>query len=138
MRTLNPYLAFNGETREAMGFYQSVFGGELNLVTYAQFPQVPHDPVDDDRIMHSHLETDDGLVLMAADAPTGADHSPPAGISLALGGDDAAQIEKCWERLADGGTVTMPLDAVPWGGRYGMVVDRFGVEWGVTISPTAE
>ncbi|MGB4136322.1 MAG: VOC family protein [Microbacterium sp.] len=129
MATLTPYLSFRDNTREAMTFYQSVLGGKLDLVVFADFPQMPHDPADDDRIMHSWLETDDGMVLAASDTPTGMEHRAPQGVSVSISTDDAGRAQAIWDGLGDGGTVDMPLDSPPWGGRFGMVTDRFGVSW---------
>ena len=65
---LNPYLSFQDNAREAMTFYQSVLGGELTMSTFAEF-HASDDPAEQDKVMHSHLESADGLVLMGADTP---------------------------------------------------------------------
>lgn len=134
MSTITPYLSFRDNAREAMEFYQSVLGGALDLVHFRDFPQMPHDPADDDRIMHAHLHTDDGIVLLAADTPTGMDYRSPAGISLSLEGSDEATLRRQFDSLAEGGSVQMPLGAAPWGGVFGMLTDRFGIGWYVTVS----
>ena len=66
---LNPYLSFRDNARDAMEFYQSVFGGELTVNTFADF-QASDDPAEKDKIMHGMLETENGLTLMGADTPT--------------------------------------------------------------------
>lgn len=137
MRSLNAYLSFKDNTREAMGFYQSVFGGTLDVSTFGEFPGMTHDEADNDLVIHSRLHTDDGLVLMASDTPSPTPYSAPAGISLAFGGDDEQAIRACWDALSDGGTITMPLAPPPWGGQFGMLVDRFGISWMVTIDESA-
>ena len=132
--TLNPYISFNGNTREAMTFYQSVLGGSLDVVTFKDFPDMPHESSDDDLVMHAYLRTDDGLQLMAADTPTGVTHTPAAGVAMSLEGTDEQALTRQWNALADGGTVSMPLAAAPWGGgQFGMLTDRFGIAWYVTI-----
>ncbi|GAA3765415.1 VOC family protein [Microbacterium kribbense] len=133
MRKLNAYLSFQNNAREAMSFYQSVLGGDLSLSTFSDFPSMPHDPGDDDLIMHANLVTDDGLALMGSDTPHGMPVQEPSGFSLSLSGDDETALMACWDALSDGGTVTMPLDTPPWGGKFGMLTDRFGVGWMVSI-----
>ena len=131
---LNPYLGFRDNAREAMEFYHSVFGGELTTGTFAEY-QASEDPTEADKIMHAMLETDDGLVLMAADTPNSVDYSPGTNHSVSLSGDDEAALRGYWDRLSDGGNVMMPLEQAPWGDFFGMCVDRFGINWLINISP---
>ena len=133
---LNPYLAFNGTAREAMDFYHDVFGGELTMQTFAE-GGMAEDPADTDRIMHAQLEAPNGITLMGSDSASSMG-TPPAesSISISLSGDDEAELTGYWQRLADGGTVTMPLEKAPWGDQFGMVKDRFGTEWMVNIAGT--
>jgi PhnB protein len=131
---LNPYLSFRDNAREAMTFYHSVFGGELNVSTFADF-HASSDPAEQNKIMHSQLEAPDGLVLMGADTPAAMEFRPQAGVSVSLSGDDEARLRGYWERLSEGGTVTMPLEKAPWGDTFGMCVDRFGTSWMVNASP---
>jgi PhnB protein len=130
---LNPYLNFNGNARQAMEFYQGVFGGALNFNTFADFG-TPKDSPDADRIMHAQLETPAGYTLMAADVTTEMGYQPPAGFSISLSGDDAGDLRGYWEKLSSGGTVTMPMQKQVWGDEFGMCVDGFGVSWLVNIS----
>ena len=130
---LNPYLSFRDNAREAMTFYQSVFGGELTVSTFADF-DASADPTEQDKIMHAQLETPDGLVLMGADTPEGMEYRPQAGISVSLSGDDEARLRGYWERLSEGGGVTMPFEKAPWGDVFGMCVDRFGTSWQVNVA----
>ena len=130
---LNPYLSFRDNAREAMTFYQSVFGGELTVSTFADL-HASADPTDQHKIMHSQLETSEGLVLMGADTPEGMEYRPQAGISVSLSGDDEARLRGCWERLSEGGSVTMPFEKAPWGDTFGMCVDRFGTNWQVNVA----
>jgi PhnB protein len=130
---LNPYLSFRDDAREAMTFYQSVLGGELTVSTFADF-QASDDPAEQDKIMHSQLETPDGLVLMGADTPERMEYQPQAGVSVSLSGDDEAKLRGYWERLSEGGTVTMPFEKAPWGATFGMCVDRFGTSWMVNVA----
>jgi PhnB protein len=130
---LNPYLSFRDNAREAMSFYQAVFGGELTVSTFAEF-NASADPTEQDKIMHSQLETPDGLVLMGADTPEGMEYRSQAGISVSLSGDDEARLRGYWERLSEGGSVTVPFEKAPWGDTFGMCVDRFGTSWQVNVA----
>jgi PhnB protein len=130
---LNPYLSFRDNAREAMTFYHSVFGGDLTVSTFADL-HASADPTEQDKIMHAQLETPDGLVLMGADTPAAMEYRPQAGVSVSLSGDDEARLRAYWERLSEGGTVTMPFEKAPWGDTFGMCVDRFGTNWMVNVT----
>jgi PhnB protein len=129
---LNPYLNFNGNARQALQFYQSVFGGELNLNTFADFGA--QGSPDADRIMHGQLETDAGYTMMAADVTSDMEYHPMAGCSVSLSGDDADVLRGYWDKLSASGTTTMPMQKQAWGDEFGMCVDGFGVPWLVNIS----
>lgn len=133
---LNPYLNFRDTAREAMDFYHAVFGGELTRSTFAEF-HASEDPAEQDKIMHSQLVTDDGLVLMAADTPNGMEFTPGTNYAISLSGDDEPKLRGYWDKLSASGTVTMPLNAAPWGDTFGMCVDKFGVSWLVNIAGSA-
>ena len=130
---LNPYLSFRNTAREAMDFYQSVFGGELTRSTFAEF-HASDDPAEQDKIMHSMLTTGGGQVLMASDTPNSMDYAPGNNYSISLSGDDDAELRGYWEKLSADGTVTMPLAPAPWGDTFGMCTDRIGVSWLVNIA----
>jgi len=130
---LNPYLHFRGETRKAIEFYQSVFGGTLNITTFKEFPG-SHDPSDDDKIMHAQLDTGNGLTLMASDAPSRMGDQPVMNGSISLSGEKAREVRGYVEQLADGGTVIMPMETAGWGDAFGMCTDKFGTEWLVNIA----
>ncbi|QNA91884.1 MULTISPECIES: VOC family protein [unclassified Microbacterium] len=129
MPALNPYLSFRTEARQAMEFYQSVLGGDLDLSVFGDFPDMVQDPSQNELIMHAQLNTPDGLVLMASDTPDGMTYEKPQGISVSLSGNTQARTQEVWDRLSEGATITMPLDTPPWGGTFGMLVDRFGIAW---------
>lgn len=130
---LNPYIHFQGNAREAMEFYRDALGGELTLTTFGE-GGVPHEPADAGKVMHAQLETAGGLALMGADAPIGQPSGPVSGVSMSLSGEDDAELTRYWERLGDGASVLQPLEAAPWGDKFGMLVDRFGVTWFVNIT----
>jgi PhnB protein len=130
---LNPYLGFRDNAREAMEFYHSVFGGQLDLTTFAEL-HASDDPAEADKIMHSMLVTDGGLTLMASDTPNRMDYTPGNNHSVSLSGEDEAELRGYWEKLSKDGTVTMPLGKATWGDSFGMCVDKFGITWLVNIA----
>lgn len=131
---LNPYLTFRGNAREAMKFYRDVLGGELTLTTFAE-GGMP-DAGAPDQIMHGQLETDSGFTLMGSDAASGTPAQPMAGVQISLSGDYDAEAELTgyYEKLAAAGTVIEPLVAAPWGDKFGMVSDPYGILWMVNIA----
>lgn len=129
---LNPYISFDGNAREAMEYYRSVFGGALTLNTYSDFGR--SDEPEADKIMHSRLETGGGFTLMGADTPPGMAHNPGDNVAVMLSGDDAAELRGYWEQLADSGTVTVPLEKQMWGDEFGQCIDQYGIGWMVNIS----
>jgi len=130
---LNPYLSFRDNAREAMDFYESVFGGELTRSTFGEFG-ASDDPAEQDKVMHSMLVTDNGLTLMGADTPNSMDFSPGSNGTISLSGEDETELRGYWEKLSDGGDVSLPLEKAPWGDTFGMCVDKFGVSWMVNIA----
>ncbi len=134
MTRLNPYLSFRGNARTAMEFYQSVLGGELTINTFASYGGMGLPAAEHGNVMHAQLETADGLTLMGSDTPSTMPYTAPAGVSVSIDGTDEALLQKYWDGLAEGGTVTMPFAAPPWGGRFGMLTDRFGVAWMLSLN----
>jgi PhnB protein len=132
--SLEPYLFFKGNCKEAMEFYKSVFGGELTMSTLGESPKevLEQMKVDESRygeIMHSSLK---GPVnLMASDSQMASDHS--AKVELSLGGTDETQMKGIFDKLAEGGKVRMPLEKQFWGDTFGMMTDKFGVDWMMNI-----
>ncbi len=129
---LNPYISFTDNARQAMEFYQEVFGGNLTLSTFGEVG-APDSP-DGDKIMHGLLETDSGFTLMGADTPSGMEHNPGDNISVSLSGDDAGELRGYWQKLAGGGTVSVPLEKQMWGDEFGICQDQFGISWLVNIT----
>lgn len=136
MANLNPYLSFRDNAREAMEFYQGVLGGDLDVNVFSEYPDMIQDPSEGDLVMHAQLTTPDGLVLMASDTPSAMPYVTPQGFSVSLSGTSADETRSVWDRLSDGATVTMPLDQAPWGGLFGMLVDRYGVNWMLNGDPS--
>jgi PhnB protein len=128
---LNPYLSFQDTTRDAMEFYQSVFGGELTVSTFGEFGDP--DAAESNLVMHASLETPSGYTLFASDTPPGMAFTPGSQITVSLSGDDGGELRGYWEKLSAGGTVSMPLEKQMWGDEFGMCTDQFGVDWLVNI-----
>ncbi|MFD4638893.1 VOC family protein [Lentzea sp. NPDC058436] len=127
---LNPYISFDGQAREAMEFYQSVFGGELKMNTFGEFGM--QDTPQADQIMHAQLETDAGYTIMASDTPPGMEYRSGSSITVSLSGDEEV-LRQYFNALAEGGKVGTPLEKQMWGDEYGDVVDKFGVNWMVNL-----
>lgn len=129
---LNPYINFGGDARQAMEFYQGVFGGDLTISTFGEFGS--DDAAIADKIMHAQLETPSGFTLMASDTPPGRDHNPGDNITVSLSGDDSDALRSYWEQLSGGGTVQIPLEKQMWGDEFGQCTDQFGIPWMVNIA----
>ena len=127
---LNPYLSFNGNARQALEYYQGVFGGNLTMTTFGEFGQEQGA----DKIMHGLLETGGGHTIMGADTPPGMEYNPGDTITVSLSGDDADELRGYWEKLSRGGTISVPMEKQMWGDEFGMLTDRFGIDWMVNIA----
>ena len=124
--SLTPYVAFPGNAAEAMRFYQGIFGGELDILTYGHF-NVPGMPADG--TMHSQLRNDHFFFSGADARPGDAAKWGDSRVSLAVTGDDLDTTRGWFAALAEGGTIGQPLAPQMWGDIYGQVTDRYGVEW---------
>jgi PhnB protein len=133
--SLNPYIGFRGNAREAIEFYSSVFGGDLTVSTFAEF-HASQDPSEDNLVMHSVLTAPNGLTLMVSDVPGRMSYNPGDNISVSLSGnsEDEAALEGYWGKLSEGATITMPLAKAIWGDAFGMLIDKFGITWLVNIA----
>jgi PhnB protein len=135
MKTLlNPYLMFEANAAQAIEFYHSIFGGELIKQTYGE-AGMSNDPQQQDKLIHSQL-TSDEVCIMASDSHP--EHSPKIiqgnNVHLSLVGANSEKLTEYFTALADGGTITMPLEKQFWGDTYGMLTDKFGIHWTVNIS----
>jgi len=131
---LVPYIFFYGRCEEALEFYKSVFGGTYEMMRVSDTPMASEMPPDSgNRVMHASF-TADGVAFMASDGRDSKAVDPDAGnISLSLSFDDAATGERIFNALAVGGKIGMPIDKAFWGGRFGMLTDKFGSEWMVVL-----
>lgn len=138
MKAVNTYLNFKGTTEEAFNFYKSVFGGEFSaLVRYKDMPQQP-DPEacpgglpDPEKLMHISLPLPTGHILMATDVTGNAPFELNQGnnFSIIISADDTTEGQKLYDALSNGGTPLMPFAPADWGGHWGMLTDRFGIQW---------
>jgi PhnB protein len=133
MATINPYLNFNGNTEEAFNFYRSVFGGEFTtLQRFKDTPEADRVPASDkEKIMHVSLPIGKGNVLMATDALESMGHALTVGnnFSIAVNAESEEEADKLFSELSAGGQVTMPLQKAFRGAYFGMLADKFGIQW---------
>ncbi len=140
MTTINTYLTFNGDCREAFEFYKSVLGGEFNYIgTFGEMPQQPDMPPmkegEKNKIMHISLPVSDETVLMGSDS---SDTYGPTVIqgnnfSISINTDSSGEADRIFNGLSAGGKVTMPLNETFWGAYFGMLTDKFGINWMVNV-----
>lgn len=133
MTKLNPYISFKGSAREAMEFYKTVFGGNLTLSTFKD-GGMPVDAKEENLIMHSQLDSDNGLTLMGSDTPSHMEYHEGARISISLSSENEEELRGYWDKLKEGATIAQPLEKAPWGDTFGMLNDKFGVFWMVNIT----
>jgi PhnB protein len=135
---VQPYLFFGGRTEEALEFYRNAIGAEVEmLMRYKESPDAPPPgmlaPGYEEKVMHASFRVG-GSTLMASD---GCGESPSfAGFSLSLTVATEAEADRAFAALSEGGEVQMPLTRTFWSPRFGMVTDRFGIGWMVTLPPT--
>lgn len=138
MATLNPYLNFAGNTEEAFTFYRSVFGGDFTtLQRFKDTPEAGRVPEKEkNMLMHVSLPVGKGNSLMATDALESMGHKLTVGnnIQLSLEAESKEEAEKLFKGLSAGGKVTMPLGDTFWGAYFGMLVDKFGIQWMVNYT----
>jgi PhnB protein len=133
MLTFHPYLNFNGDCKTAMEFYAGVFGGKLSVQTFGESPMADQSgPEMKDRVIHARLMIGDA-VLMASDAMVDK-YEQPHGFAVSINVDAAADADRIFNSLADGGTVSMPIQETFWAERFGMCIDRFGTPWMVNCA----
>jgi PhnB protein len=130
---MNPYLSFRDQAADALRFYQGIFGGDVETTTFGD-GGMSTDPAEVDKVMHGQLTSGAGFVLMASDTPSAMGVPSGSAITLSLSGDDDAVLTGWWDALTADGTVVLPLDVAPWGDRFGMCTDRYGIDWMVSIA----
>jgi len=132
--TTTTHLNFRGAAREALDFYQSVFGGRVVAVTYKDSGSVRNEN-EADWVMWGEVAGDNGFHVMAYDVPSQLPWNQGENpFFVSVRGDDADEISALWQKLSDGSTVVRPLEAAPWAPLYGMLSDRFGVTWVLDVT----
>jgi PhnB protein len=135
MKSLNPYLTFPGNAEAAMGYYQTIFGGKVEIMRFKGSPMEANVPeAERNLVMHASLPIASGQVLMASDACSTMGPPPTVGsnFSLAFEADSDEEAARVHAALAAGGKVTLPIAKTFWGAYFGMCVDRFGIAWMVS------
>ncbi|MGG1677399.1 VOC family protein [Neobacillus sp. NRS-1170] len=134
--SINPYLIFDGNTREAVHFYEKALSGKvMGIMTFGDMPADPNHPLQDDmkdRVMHAHLKVGEAD-LMFSDTFAGMPYQPGNSIQIALHPKEEARAREIFAALEDGGQVVMPLQKTDWSPLYGSVIDKFGVTFQVNV-----
>ena len=127
MKSINVYLTFDGNCREAMQFYAKCLDADLQLMTFAEGP---FDTAKDakDRILHGKL-TKGSMVLMASDTLPGMAFHQGNNFSVSIDCESAQEVDKLFATLGEKGKITMPVQDTFWNAHFGMLVDRFGIAW---------
>lgn len=129
------HLNFRGDARAALTFYQSVFGGDLAVITYKDAGNVTEE-AEADQVMWGQVSAGNGFRVMAYDVPGHLPYEPgEKPFFVSVRGGDVEEITGYWEKLADGATVVQPLGPAQWATVYGMLKDRFGVTWVLDVLP---
>ena len=126
-----PYLAFDGNCAEAMKFYEQVLGGKITTMMSGNDSPFK-DPMIEafgDRILNAQLELPGGVFLYGGDCPPGMPFQGSHGFSITLNFDTIEEAEENFNKMAEGGTVTMPFSPTFWAEKFGMLQDKFGVNW---------
>lgn len=126
--SFDPYLNFNGTCKEAMTFYTRVFGGTLSIQHFRNMPDAPPEFAEHDGVIHAVLVLGD-RVLMASDLPPGYEGGVSQGINISHTARDADHAHQLFDALADGGSVMMPLSQTFGSPLFGMLTNRFGINW---------
>jgi PhnB protein len=128
MKAITAYLSFDGNCRQVMSFYQQCFGIELELKPYPDASGQPStDPAA--KIMHSQIVKDGTALLMASDTPHPGSIRPGNHFSVAIDCESVEEGDRLFAALGRGGEVRMPMTDAPWGARFGMLTDQFGIQW---------
>ncbi|MEY2849751.1 MAG: hypothetical protein RI885_2418 [Actinomycetota bacterium] len=123
------HLNFRGDARAALEFYQSVFGGEIMLITYADAHNV-QDAAEADQITWGQVLGANGIHVMGYDVPSSLPwNQGENGVFVSVRGSDADEIAGYWAALVTGSTIVQGLAPSAWAPLYGMLRDRFGVTW---------
>jgi PhnB protein len=128
MKSVTTYIHFNGNCREAMGFYQKCLGTEILITPVMDAQGKPSTDVGA-KIMHSQLLRNGQPILQASDDPSGSSPKVGDNFQVAVDCESVEEIDRLFEALRQGGGVRLPLATMPWGARFGMLTDKFGIQW---------
>jgi PhnB protein len=129
IKSLNPYLNFNGDAAEAIRFYEAALGVKAdNVMRFGDMPGNDAPPAARDRVIHARLPVGSG-VIMISDMPADQTIGLDGNVHINLDFDDVDDMRRKFDALAAGGKVTMALAPTFWGATFGMLTDRFGVRW---------
>jgi PhnB protein len=141
-RLIQPYLNFQGNSEEAINFYKSKLGGVI--LTLQKFKDTPHgekmSEADRDKVMHISLKLKDGTTLMASDVVEGmgGEYIKGNNFSLAVNPESEGEADRIFNGLSEGGEVTMPLQKTFWNAYFGMLNDKYGIQWMINYVYPAE
>jgi PhnB protein len=127
MKAFQPYLNFDGNTREAMTFYHKCLGGDLSIQTFDDV-KAPGPPGSGSRVMHARLARGNA-VIMASDTMPGMPFTAGNNVHVNVDCESVEEIERIFAAMSDGAKITMPLADQFWGARFGMLIDKFGLHW---------
>ncbi|WP_242907749.1 VOC family protein [Actinomadura terrae] len=146
--TTTAHLNFHGQAREALEFYQSVFGGKTTIATYGDFG-MPEDVPGSGDVVFGQVIGDGGFRVMAYDVPGRAEPAPAGTTTrengmtittekffLSVRGETVEEVGVLWEGLSAGAHVIEAYGPAPWAPAFGMLTDRFGVTWILDVAPT--
>jgi PhnB protein len=128
-----PYLTFSGTCEEALTLYARVLGGEVSIMRFGDMPPNEDMPIGDawkNKILHASLSLGNGSVLYFSDIFEGGSVTAGDNVAVHLVVDEEGDVRRFFDGLADGATVTMPVETQFWGSVYGSLIDRFGINWG--------
>ena len=128
MKAIVTYLNFNGNCREAMKFYQRCLGGELSIMPFSEAPgDFPKEAKD--RVMHARVTKDGTTLLMASDTMPGSNFVQGTNFSISIDCQGAEETDRLFTAFGENAKITMPLQDAFWGARFGMLRDKFGINW---------
>jgi PhnB protein len=134
---INPYLVLNGDGQEAVKLYENALDAKVvSVVTFGEMPANPEFPIPEDaknRVMHAHLKINN-TDLMISDTFPGKPQETGSQVTVAISVDNVEKSKEVFEKLQEGGQVTMPLQETFWSPSYGQLTDKFGISWQVTTS----
>jgi PhnB protein len=140
-RVIQSYLFFHGRCEQAIEFYRKALGAEVEMMM--RFKESPEPPAPgmvspgwENKIMHASFRV--GQTTVMASDGCGPEQDGFQGFSLSLAVGSEAEADRCFDALAEGGNITMPLGKTFWSPRFGMLKDRFGIGWMITMLPPGQ